>query len=436
MRANKVAKEMKIWKKMLILGVAVVFTAGAGVLSPEIKGVQSSTLAPVTFPDAFDYEEGRDMHKIMEGNPVSDEFMASLQKFSYETSVKVFEDSQGNMNYSPLSLFYSLAMATSGAEGETLEEMLSLLNVKDKEYLSEQSGNYFRTLYFDNNIGKLKLANSLWMNQDVLWKESFIENAAKNFYTDTFQMDFKSSLTQDSMKAWIKENTQGTLEPEVELDPLQILSILNTVYFYDEWINTFDESQTKDDVFNVMNENKVNVPFMHNPYGSGLFFKGENFLRAGLQLKNQGSMVFILPDEGVDPKELIATPEKMRIAFEEGTEGYGEITWQIPKFSFHSKINLKENLKGLGLLSPFEEDANFTAITDQMAYISDILQETHIGIDEKGVEASSYTELSFVGTALPIDKAEMILNRPFLYGITSPQGQLIFVGICENPSLD
>ena len=36
MRANKVAKEMKIWKKMLILGIAVVFTAGAGVLSPEI----------------------------------------------------------------------------------------------------------------------------------------------------------------------------------------------------------------------------------------------------------------------------------------------------------------------------------------------------------------------------------------------------------------
>ncbi len=436
MRVNKVFKEMKTWKRMAILIGAVVFTLGAGVLNPEIKGVQSPSLVPVIFPEAYNFEEGQDIHKIMEENPVSDRFMKSLRKFSYETSVKIFEDSQGNMNYSPLSLFYSLAMATSGAEGETLEEMLSLLNVDDKKFLSEQSGNYFRNLYYDNDIGKLKVANSLWMNEDVLWKEPFIENAAKNFYADIFQMDFKDSLTQTAMKEWIKENTQGTLEPEVELDPKQILSILNTVYYYDEWTDKFDENQTKDDIFYVTSKDNVSVPFMHSIYGSSLFTKGENFLRAGLQLKNQGRMVFVLPDEGIDPKDLMSTPDKMRMTFEEGTDGFGEVIWEIPKFSFHSKINVKDYLKKLGLSSPFEENANFSAITDQIAYISDIVQETHIGIDEKGVKASSYTQINYVGAAQPKDKAEMILNRPFLYGILSPEGNLIFVGICENPTKD
>ena len=59
-------------------------------------------------------------------------------------------------------------------------------------------------------------------------------------------------------------------------------------------------------------------------------------------------------------------------------------------------------------------------------------QEVHIGIDENGVEAAAFTEILWAGAALPQGRAEMILNRPFLYAVKN-KGQILFVGICQDP---
>ena len=90
-------------------------------------------------------------------------------------------------------------------------------------------------------------------------------------------------------------------------------------------------------------------------------------------------------------------------------------------------------LKELGVKLAFESNADFTGITDQMAYISNIQQETHISIDEEGVEASAFTQIDYTGSAMPEGRADMILNRPFIYGITASNGSLLFIGICMNP---
>ena len=41
---------------------------------------------------------------------------------------------------------------------------------------------------------------------------------------------------------------------------------------------------------------------------------------------------------------------------------------------------------------------------------------------------------AYAGAALPEGRAEMTLNRPFIYYITAPDGSLLFVGVCENPA--
>jgi serpin B len=90
-------------------------------------------------------------------------------------------------------------------------------------------------------------------------------------------------------------------------------------------------------------------------------------------------------------------------------------------------------------------DADFSGITDHLAYISSLTQETHIAVNEDGVEASAFTEMGFAGAMPPEDRAEMILNRPFIFGITAyvsyPDtnscGSIetpYFIGICENPT--
>ncbi|MEL7570921.1 MAG: serpin family protein, partial [Eubacteriaceae bacterium] len=91
-------------------------------------------------------------------------------------------------------------------------------------------------------------------------------------------------------------------------------------------------------------------------------------------------------------------------------------------------------LQSLGIKSAFLSDADFSGITDGLTFISNVTQHTHIAIDENGVEASAFTQIDYCGAARPDGRAEMILDRPFLYGITSSNGTLIFIGVCYNPS--
>ena len=235
-----------------------------------------------------------------------------------------------------------------------------------------------------------------------------------------------------AMSQWIADNTNGTLNPSFEPNPEQIMSIINTIYFRDQWFNLFDANLTKADTFTLMNGAEVTCDFMNMIIGSSNFSKGDGFTRSSLQLKSQASMVFVLPDQGVDLQSLLSSPASLQALFEGGTESSGKVTWKIPKFAYDSNFDLADTMKKLGITSAFKQDADFSGITDHQTFISSIIQNTHIAIDEKGVEASAFTKIDLAGSAQPVGQAEMILDRPFLYGIFS-SGVLLFIGILRQP---
>ena len=72
-----------------------------------------------------------------------------------------------------------------------------------------------------------------------------------------------------------------------------------------------------------------------------------------------------------------------------------------------------------GVRRAFASDqADFSGMTQDQAFLSQVLQETHIAIDEKGVEAATFTKIDYAGMAAPNEnEAHMILNRPFYMGL-------------------
>ena len=390
-------------------------------------------LADILFPKALAYDDYDAKHQLLESNPVDETFISAVDAFSYETASAILSQSQDNVNYSPISLYYALAVAASGADGETAQELLSLLGVSDSQFLSQQCSNLYRCLYTENEMGSLKIANSLWMDRRYTWKDTFIQNAADHFYSASFSVNFSDGRTGKQMADWISEQTGHTLTPNLSLSREQILSILNTIYFKDQWITRFDTDKTASASFYPTDAAPVEWDFMNTTeYGS--FVRGDTWVRASLQLKNGGSMVFVLPDEGISVRDLAATPEQTASVFQEGETIYGTVTWSIPKFQFSTSLTLGELVQSLGVTSAFRTDADFSGMTDAPAYFSSIRQDTYIGIDENGVEASSFTLINLDGSAMSDNEEEMILNRPFLYGITTPDGSLLFMGICENPA--
>ena len=414
----------------------------------SLIGCESSSdnveVCKAEYPEGYSYEDYDAWQKIHEENPVGEGFNNTINSFAYNTASQILKDKNENIMYSPLSLYYALAIVANGSNGETQDELLDLLNVDNKDYLAQQCGNLYRILYKDNDISKLKIANSLWLDNEingnkVSFKKDFIDNAKENFYASLFSVDFSDEKTGETIGKWVSDNTNGTLEYDFKPNSYQIMSIINTIYFYDEWYDKFNEEATKEDTFYVSDDAQVNCDFMNIQFDSSGFVKGNGYLKSSLGLKNAGSMVFILPDEGVCVNDLLATPEKIDEIFNCGEYKSGEVIWKIPKFSFDTSLDIKESLEALGITAPFDMDnADFTGIADSdKTYISAIKQKTHIGLNEKGVEASAYTEISLCdGCAIleETQKAEMILDRPFIYGIKANNGNLLFVGVCNNPA--
>lgn len=433
-------------KRMLALGLVVIGCISLLGCTPneqnsEVKiDVKNTAIAVPVYPDRVGFEDYDGQRAIRAANEVDEEFYDALDRFAYETTAQFTMSPDENLLYSPISLYYAFALATMGAKGETQEEMLALLGVSDLESLANQCGNSYRLLYTDNEIAQLKIANSLWMDREfngreVEFKEAYLDEAKENFYASVYAVDFSKPETGELMGAWISEQTKGTLEYTYNPDPEQIMSILNTIYFYDEWTDRFNEDFTKEDEFELANGETVTCDFMNSRYGSHGFVKGEGFTRSSLGLKEAGSMVFILPDEGISVRELLSSSERIQSIFRDGESQSGEVIWQVPKFSYSVNMKLKDIVQALGVQKAFEGDADFTGITDNQAFISEILQKTHIAIDENGVEASAYTEIAYCGACPPEGRAEMILDRPFIFGIQSRYGDLLFIGVCNNPTL-
>jgi len=391
-----------------------------------------------SYPAAIAFADAIALNALRKTNQISETFDKALSQFAYKTAVPILQGGTTNVFYSPISLYIALSLAGSGANGSTQNEIISLLGINDPAKLLEQNGKLYRLLYSDNEISQLKIANSLWLDDEyqgekVKSKETFTQNAVDSFYASLFKADFALESTSRAMAQWIADNTNNTLSPEFEPDPEQIMSIINTIYFRDEWLNRFDSKMTKADIFHLANGQTLTCNFMNQINGSADFSTGDGFTRAALQLKSWGSMMFVLPDQDVPLTELISTPAKLKESLEGGQSSHGKVTWKIPKFNYDGRLDLVDILKDLGVKAAFGGDADFSGITDHQAFISSIIQNTHIAIDENGVEASAFTKIDFYGAAMPEGQADMILDRPFLYGIYSATGQLLFIGICGNP---
>lgn len=404
-------------------------------------------------PEKADYavDDYDAWNKLLEENQISPEFRRGMERFAYESGSRVLGSTEENGNYSPLSLYYALAMAGCGAEGETADQILKGLGAESRQQLAEQ----FRRLYqwytyreqWDKATyekygsgdfkSKIRLGNSLWVSDDLGLKADYQTLAAQDFFAPAESVDFSDPVTGKRIGQWIAEKTEGVLEPEMSLDTDTMLAIVNTLYFYGGWENPFPAELTKDDTFILENGETVTCPFMNNEEQLGEFKKGDSYTAACLNTNNHCQMVFLLPDEGRQVGEFLA-PEVFGQVMDVDNESWtsGKVIWQVPKFSFGSSYGLEELTAAMGMDRMFGDQAEFSGISEERLRVSQILQETHIGIDEQGVEGAAYTMLAMEGTAMldPELTAEMILNRPFLYGIRDSYNDVwLFLGVCRNP---
>jgi len=376
------------------------------------------------------YDRYREQINTIRGERSDDAFIETVKSFADSTMSTVLTGAGSeNRVYSPLNLFLALSMLSRTAAGESQAQVLALLGEQDADRLAEQTERLWRWIYMDNGISALRPAASLWLNESLNFKDATLKEICEDYRASSARVAMGTDEADALIGSWLAEMTGGVLENlAVETNPDDVMALYSTLYYSDQWTDEFDKSKTAEDIFTCADGTEVAIDFL-NRETHGNFVGDEGFQAASLGLKN-GSMTFILPDEGVSIDELLSDPTFWeRVEGNPDTSHYGEVIWQIPKFSAESTVGLKSALQSLGVTDIFDaESADFTPLTDSPAWVGNIRQGAGVEVDERGVTAAAYTEIMYAGAALPDGRCEMILDRPFMFLIRSGS-YVLFAGI-------
>ncbi|MBP3936535.1 MAG: hypothetical protein IK954_03005 [Clostridia bacterium] len=349
--------------------------------------------------------------------------------FTYNTASAVLSAAEGNVGYSPASLYFALTMFAEGATGETAKELDALLGERGNVRL------LYDKLYNNSDTAQLKIANSLWMSKNFTFREDFVNTIRDDHRASLLTVDFGEDANAQ-MTQWVSDQTAGLLKPTFQTDELTVLSLINTLYFKVGWQEEF--SSCNDLTFRLPDGTTATAAAMSRTWQSAVAYKTENATRVGVILPEIGWMWFVLPDEGVALDTLTASPEALQTAFNEGETQDVKLTLTLPKVDTEVKLDLRPVLSSLGCEAMFvQPNADLSGFVEGGAALSvtGLAQGTRIAWDEKGVTGAAFTEILCGNTSLPPQRPalDLTFDRPFLYGVFSDDGDALFIGAMTDP---
>ncbi len=364
----------------------------------------------------------------------------------YKSSIAEMLKTEAGENtvYSPANLYMSLAMLAEATDGESREQILALLGKENIEEAREMAEALWTLSYEPGKKGTTILANSMWFRNDYtpLLKEATMKTLAKNYKVSTYSGRFENEAYVNAMKEWVHEHTNGflkDLDMNWEMDCNTAFSILSTIYFKDGWDNIFEG--TKNMTFYPTEESEgIKCEFLTVDGDNVIAYGGEKFTAISKPFANGGNMLFVLPDRGYTPEDLLTDEEFLRFIAEPeacGDKSYLPRDIRIPKFDISAEERIEEKIKNLGITDVFEQDkANFTPLVkDRHPVVNKINQGVRIKIDEEGCEAAGYVKIDGIDGATSDMPKLVKFDRPFIFAVFTEEGIPLFTGTVNNPTL-
>ena len=382
-----------------------------------------------------DWEE---KYEYRQKNEVDPQFIQSLQEFGAKTSSLLLTSQTENQSYSPVSFAYALAMLGNGAKGQTAQQIADALGVDTISSSNQQFHKFYNYNYSSEQGNVLKLANSIWVQEDFPLQKDFSKKLAEQFYASAYSVDFSKQSAADAMSKWISEQTAGLLNPTFTPDPMQVLSLINTLYFEGAWSDSFQAANNTTEKFTLADGSQVDATYMNQTFDHHSYYETEDYILFELGFVGGQSMRLVLPKEGKQLNDLLTEQSLKAILSspEESTQKSAKVHLKLPKFSFDSNFNLNKLCQSLGLEELFSESSDLSGISKENIAVSNVQQESHVEIDENGCKAAAYTKIDVREMSLLLDETEEIdlsFDRPFLFSIQSGDNAPLFVGTVYQP---
>ncbi len=362
--------------------------------------------------------------------------------FGLELFQKVRSSSnEENLLVSPFSISVALAMAYNGADTTTKEEMEKTmkLNGLTKEQINGSYQKLIEDLQSLDEKVVFEIANAIFYADEFSIKSDFLSLNRTVYDAEVTNLNFNSPSAVETINNWVNKKTQGKIQEIVrQLRPLDRMILLNAIYFYGTWTKKFNENGTTNHTFNKTDGTNLEVPMMNKletlPYSSKNEFKAIKMPYGN----GQYNMVVILPKEGFNSQNVInlLSAENWETWMSE-FKLTDRVDVTMPRFKFAFETSLKDVLSSMGMQEAFiAEKADFTAITEEDLFISEVRHKSFIDVNETGTEAAAVTSVVFsttsIGESQPV--VPFFVNKPFIFAITeNDTGAILFIGEVKHP---
>jgi serpin B len=370
-------------------------------------------------------------------------FLRAVNEFALELTVQLGRQDAGqNVFLSPANVAIALAMTANGARGETLQSMLSALNLNtlDLETVNSNFAALQALLVRDEPGATIAIANALWARAGVAFNADFLQRT-QGFYDARIEaLDFDQPDAPKTINEWVRRQTNDKIPAVVERIPEEIILLLmSAIYFNGKWETPFNPEFTQDRPFYLLNGTTKELPTMYRS-DDFEYLKGDGFQAVRLPYAGGGvRMVIILPDAD---RTLAQLTDQLSIEnWESWREQFSVKEGQLylPRFTTRYDAQLNEALKAMGMATAFDGGrADFSGMRPipPNVFISQVRHVAYVDVNEAGTEAAAVTSVEMgITSAMPIEEPfVMQVDRPFFFAIEETStGSILFTGLITEP---
>uniref|UniRef100_A0A1A8HG84 Serpin peptidase inhibitor, clade I (Neuroserpin), member 1 n=1 Tax=Nothobranchius korthausae TaxID=1143690 RepID=A0A1A8HG84_9TELE len=357
---------------------------------------------------------------------------------------------QENIIFSPLSVAVALGMVELGARGTSLDEIRQTVGfshlLPGVEFSLLQ--NLTEALSDDDAHYVIRLANSLFLQEDVSFNPEFLHLMKKFFRAQVETVDFSdSAAVAERINSWVENHTESkicALLSAEDFTSVTRLTLVNAVYFRGSWRNQFRPENTRTFSFSRDDGSEVQTLMM---YQQGDFYYGE--FSDGSQEAGGVYQVLEMPYEGEDMSMMIVLPrQEVPLAslepiikaplLEEWANNVKrqKVEVYLPRFKVEQKLDLRSTLQELGIQKVFTSDADLSAMTDgKDLYIGKAVQKAYLEVTEEGAEGAVGSGMIALTRTLVL-YPQVMADHPFFFVVRNRRtGSILFMGRVMTPKV-
>lgn len=349
-----------------------------------------------------------------------------------------------NLVFSPYSAVAAFSLLYPGARQESQSSLAQVFRFPlDLETFVRERRSLQRTLLTRpagleaDDTWELQIANDIWGQKGIPVAPGYQEMLRSAFDAAFRSVDFRANPegSRKQINDRVEEVTHDRIQDLLPAGSIRTdtrLVLTNAVYFLADWLNQFEQFQTRKESFRSDDGRTAQVDMM-NQLDQFAHFDGDGYSAVALPYVGRNTeMVLMVPKTGtaaelerrLDGRLLNTTFSGLKLK---------RVQLSLPKFTMSSDaMDLRQPLAAMGLKSVFcgTGPVNFQAmLPSEDVCVTGAVQKAFIKVDEKGTEAAAATGIVVGTTSAPLVDAVVRVDRSSLFLIReTTSDEVLFIG--------